>query len=239
MLEKTLAFRPANLWRCASVMVLAGVAWPTGEATEQQTASPERAPVLQVCGRVLTVGCGRNNVTDIHLGAEGKRAILPIAILKQDRGKFRPPPEEAYAAGSEICATGLIELDDGLPRMLVADPQQITVRKHSPAAQPTWSGEHFYFCDEGIVPPKLMREVKPNYTRAAMDARRQGVVAVLALVLPNGRVGQVRVEKSLDVTTGLDAQAVLAVKQWRFEPGTRFGQPVAVIVVIELTFTLE
>jgi hypothetical protein len=30
-----------------------------------------------------------------------------------------------------------------------------------------------------------------------------------------------------------------AAKQWRFAPGTRFGQAVAVLVTIELTFTLR
>jgi hypothetical protein len=29
------------------------------------------------------------------------------------------------------------------------------------------------------------------------------------------------------------------VKRWRFVPGTRFGQPVPVLVEIELTFTLR
>ena len=33
--------------------------------------------------------------------------------------------------------------------------------------------------------------------------------------------------------------AIKAAKQWRFKPGTRFGEPVAVLVTIELTFTLR
>jgi TonB family protein len=52
-------------------------------------------------------------------------------------------------------------------------------------------------------------------------------------------VGKVDVVKSLDPTFGLDGEAVKAAKQWRFVPGTRFGEPVAVLVTIELTFTLR
>ena len=38
---------------------------------------------------------------------------------------------------------------------------------------------------------------------------------------------------------GLDQEAIKAAKQWRFVPGTRMGQPVSVLVTIELTFTLR
>jgi len=46
------------------------------------------------------------------------------------------------------------------------------------------------------------------------------------------------VVRSLDPTFGLDAQAVIAARQWIFKPGTKDGQPVAVRVMIEMTFTL-
>ena len=45
-----------------------------------------------------------------------------------------------------------------------------------------------------------------------------------------------RVTESLDTEYGLDQQALEAVKQWEFRPGTKDGKPVAVRVHIELTF---
>jgi hypothetical protein len=45
--------------------------------------------------------------------------------------------------------------------------------------------------------------------------------------------------KSLDSSFGLDQEAVKAAKQWGFRAGSRFGEPVAVLVTIELTFTLR
>ena len=38
---------------------------------------------------------------------------------------------------------------------------------------------------------------------------------------------------------GLDTQAVEAVRQWLFKPGTKEGKPVAVRVALEMTFTLK
>jgi hypothetical protein len=38
---------------------------------------------------------------------------------------------------------------------------------------------------------------------------------------------------------GLDEQAVLAASQWRFQPGTRFGEPVAVFVNLVVEFSIR
>jgi TonB family protein len=58
-------------------------------------------------------------------------------------------------------------------------------------------------------------------------------------VQADGTVGDVRVIRSLDSTFGLDQNAIKAVRQWRFEPGSQAGKPVPVIVSVELTFTLR
>jgi len=101
------------------------------------------------------------------------------------------------------------------------------------------TGGGVYRPGSGIVNPRLVREVKPQYTADAMRAKIQGTVLLECVVLPDGTVGRVDVVKSLDPTFGLDAEAIKAAKQWRFVPGTRFGEPVAVLVTIELTFTLR
>jgi protein TonB len=93
--------------------------------------------------------------------------------------------------------------------------------------------------DAGVVPPRLLKEVKPAYTGDAMRAKIQGVVTVEAIVMPDGRVGQVHVIRSLDRTFGLDEEAIKAVRRWLFAPATRFGQPVPIQIEVELTFTLR
>jgi periplasmic protein TonB len=91
----------------------------------------------------------------------------------------------------------------------------------------------------GVTQPRLLREVKPNYTADAMRAKIQGVVWLEAVVMENGSVGQVRVTRSLDPTFGLDLEAERTVKKWVFAPGMRLGQPVPVLIEIEMSFTLR
>ncbi len=98
-----------------------------------------------------------------------------------------------------------------------------------------------YQIGNGVTSPVLIKEVKPNYTGDAMRAKLQGVVEMEAVVLPDGSVdpNRIKITRSLDATFGLDQQAIIAVKQWRFRPGTYKGQPVPTIVNVELTFTLR
>ena len=91
----------------------------------------------------------------------------------------------------------------------------------------------------GTTSPRVLREVKPQYTDEAKAARIEGLVAMDVVVLENGTVGDVTVTRSLDAVHGLDEQAVKAMKQWTFDPGRRDGKAVPVLVSVEMTFTLK
>jgi TonB family protein len=91
----------------------------------------------------------------------------------------------------------------------------------------------------GVSPPRVRIKVDPQYSADAMRAKIQGLVVVSAVVLPDGSVTDVRVIRSLDRSFGLDMKAIEAARQWRFFPGTRQGEPVPVLVNIELEFNLR
>jgi len=91
----------------------------------------------------------------------------------------------------------------------------------------------------GAVAPTLIRGVDPKYTTEAMRAKIQGIVKLEVVVGPDGTVRDVRVIQSLDRATGLDDEAMKTARQWRFRPATYQGQPVAFVVIIEMTFTLR
>jgi TonB family protein len=91
--------------------------------------------------------------------------------------------------------------------------------------------------DQSLTGPALLREVKPDYTAEAMRGKIEGIVALEAIVEPDGRVGAVRVIRAID--PGLDQKAIEAVRQWRFKPGSREGRAVPVLVNIELTFKIK
>jgi TonB family protein len=89
----------------------------------------------------------------------------------------------------------------------------------------------------GIQPPRLLREVKADYTE---DARKRGLAGDVVLeivVRHDGTVGDVRVLKGLG--GGLNERAVQAVRQWRFEPARRQGAAVDVIVEVAVEFSLR
>lgn len=85
--------------------------------------------------------------------------------------------------------------------------------------------------------PILIKDVKPSYTREAMRKKQQGRVGLVLTVKPDGSVGKIRVTQRL--SRELDAEAVKAARQWRFEPGTKNGKTVSVDTEAEMTFTLR
>jgi protein TonB len=89
----------------------------------------------------------------------------------------------------------------------------------------------------GIEPPRLLREVKAQYTE---DARKKGVTGDVLLeivIRSDGSVGDVKVLRGLGF--GLDDRAISAVRNWRFAPARRLGTPVDVIVEVEVEFSLR
>lgn len=89
----------------------------------------------------------------------------------------------------------------------------------------------------GIEAPRLLREVKPDYTEDARRRNLEGDVLLEIVVRRDGTVGDVKLVKALGA--GLDQRAVQAVRQWRFAPARRLGTPVDVIVEVSVEFKLR
>jgi TonB family protein len=89
----------------------------------------------------------------------------------------------------------------------------------------------------GIEPPRLLREVKADYTEDARQRSISGEVVLEIVVRRDGSVGDVRILRGLG--GGLNDRAVQAVRQWRFAPATRLGSPVDVIVEVGVEFRLR
>jgi TonB family protein len=87
-----------------------------------------------------------------------------------------------------------------------------------------------------VVPPAFLFRREAEYSEEARRAKRQGQIALSFIVEPDGKVSGVRVLRSLGM--GLDEQAIGAVMQWRFKPGTKDGKPVRVAVQATVDFKL-
>jgi TonB family protein len=89
----------------------------------------------------------------------------------------------------------------------------------------------------GVEPPSIRHEVKPDYTEEARRRNIRGDVLMEIVVKRDGTVTNVRVLRGLGY--GLDERAVEAVKQWSFNPATRKGVPVDVLVEVAMEFRLR
>jgi TonB family protein len=88
----------------------------------------------------------------------------------------------------------------------------------------------------GLQMPVVTKSPKPQHSAEAMRARVEGTVRLEALVDERGLVADVRVVKSIPL---LDQSALEAARQWEFKPALLNGEPVPVLVVLELEFNLR
>lgn len=79
---------------------------------------------------------------------------------------------------------------------------------------------------------------KPDYPLSEKRQDHEGIVSLLLLVGPDGRVVDVRVEKSSGYPA-LDAAAVEAARGWRFKPAEKAGQPVTAWYRTSVRFQLD
>jgi len=91
--------------------------------------------------------------------------------------------------------------------------------------------------EPGLTAPQVLFKVEPKYTEEAREAKIQGTVLLSLVVNSDGTPSEVTVVRGLD--SGLDVNALAALTQWRFKPGTKDGQPVAVAAQVEVNFQLR
>jgi len=88
-----------------------------------------------------------------------------------------------------------------------------------------------------IVAPTIAEYTTPAlYSELARQRRIEGVITVAAHVDERGRMTRARVAKGLGF--GLDQNALVAVRQWRFEAGTNQDKPAAMDTEIDIEFNL-
>ena len=87
-----------------------------------------------------------------------------------------------------------------------------------------------------VKPPKLVHYVEPAFSSDSKEAFVEGTVKISAVVKTDGTPTKLKVVRGLN--TEEDRTATEAVKQWRFQPGTKQGQPVNVKVTVEVEFHL-
>ncbi len=101
------------------------------------------------------------------------------------------------------------------------------------ATTPSWRERAVAIGSGGTTAPILVSQVSPAYAEGE-QAGPSGDVYLEAVVTEEGTVVEPKVIRGL--SDELDQRALDAVLQWKFEPGTKGGKPVPVIVLFTVTF---
>lgn len=133
-----------------------------------------------------------------------------------------PPP---VAAATDLPATPATPTPDA---SFDADPQPLEATPLLAPAGPAVGMQLQY----RSAPP-------PDYPRQALQRRQQGTVLLRVLVDIDGRPIEVVVERSSGHAL-LDREAQRQVlRQWRFQPALRDGQPVQAVGLVPIDFSLS
>ncbi len=97
-------------------------------------------------------------------------------------------------------------------------------------------GGGVYRVGGGISAPTAISAPDPDYTEEARRAKKQGTCVLWLIVDSSGHPRDIRVARGLGF--GLDAKAIEAVKQWKFQPALKDGKPVDVQISVEVEFHL-
>ena len=165
-----------------------------------------------------------NGMTPLHFAAENGHAEAVTTLLEE-------------GADSNVR-----DNDGKLPLDYAADNGQLKDtavywKLNDARFQSREIGEGVFRIGELTSPPTILFKVDPQYSEEARKAQYQGTAVLEVIVRSDGTVKILRVVRSLDF--GLDENAIQALKQWKFRPGMRNGQPVDVVLNIEVHFNLR
>ena len=164
------------------------------------------------------------------LGANAELTFVDVNRTGDYRLRLPETNVEQVIAGSRTPPDRVIELAVTRPRTETPAGQGAgAVPAPSPESGPLPVGD-------GVVAPRVLERVAPQYTPEARRLRTEGIVRMEAVVRTDGSVEVQRVARS--PSPELAEAAVGALRQWRFTPGTLGGEPVDVRLNIEVSFNL-
>lgn len=173
----------------------------------------------------------------------------PVVVIRNDHPKLTVDPT---VVAPQVMMTNMANIGDPLSKV-IGPPSNGTGSGggigsgsgggvgsgRGPGVGPGWGGGiggGAYRVGGGVSAPRALYAPDPEYSEEARKAKYQGTVVLWVVVGPDGRTKDIRVQRSLGL--GLDEKAMEAVRNWKFEPARKDGQPVAVQINVEVNFRL-
>lgn len=162
----------------------------------------------------------------------------PPEFLPQPTQATKPPPRLPDATIQPIPLPAppvpYVPIDDsqGAPQMVAPQPDPAnTFIDHGDVSPP----------QPVLVEPRIDSRrglSEPYYPPASIRAGDEGTVLLSLYILPDGRVGDVKLDRSSGHPK-LDESALREARKWRFVPGTRDGAAFAMWKQVPITFRLN
>lgn len=212
----------------ATVAIGVLVARPTLSAQPE----PERGPVAWVPERPLPVTAAPTRATPARRPAPVD-ARLPAPAPAPVALPIAPAPLDALTSGAfddslsvclSGCGNGPADSDGRGPGDL--DPGGGDGHAPGNAGRPLHIGGD-------LRPPRKLSHLVPPYPELARRAGVGGTVVVQCVIGVDGRVSEAQVLRGHPL---LDAAALEAVRQWRYEPTRLNGTAVPVVMTVSVTF---
>jgi TonB family protein len=218
--------------------------------------SLEISPYLMPEGKQVSGGGGGGGSHDIHPASKGalpkiaKTQMAPPTVLPSEQPKLAVTP--TVVAPPELKMPQVGPMGDPLAKLAgpasngtgigggIGSGSGGGVGSGSGIGVGPGTGAGFgggaYRVGNGVSAPKILYRIDPEFSEEARKNKMQGRVILHVIIGTDGKAHDIQVLRPLGM--GLDEKAVEAVKQWKFEPGRKDGQPVPVQVSFEISFRL-
>jgi TonB family protein len=172
----------------------------------------------------------------------------PVVVVRNDSPKLPVPPEvvvpqmnlpQIGSLGDPLSKVTLASNGTGSGGGIGSGSGGGVGSGRGPGVGPGWGGGiggGAYRVGGGVSAPRALYSPDPEYSEEARKAKWQGTVVLWVIVGPDGKPRDIRIQRSLGM--GLDEKAIEAVRQWKFDPAKKDGQPVAVQINVEVNFRL-
>ncbi|MGE5111521.1 MAG: energy transducer TonB [Acidobacteriaceae bacterium] len=172
----------------------------------------------------------------------------PMVVVRNDSPKLPVPPEVVVPQmnlpqignlGDPLAKVTLASNGTGSGGGIGSGSGGGVGSGRGPGVGPGWGGGiggGAYRVGGGVSAPRALYAPDPEYSEEARKAKWQGTVVLWVIVGPDGKPRDIKIQRSLGM--GLDEKAIEAVRQWKFDPAKKDGQPVAVQINVEVNFRL-
>jgi TonB family protein len=186
---------------------------------------------------VLQVTVEKNgNVTDIAI-LSGDLILADSAVDAVSTWKFEPYTQSGSPVQASQKASFNFVLGEKIGKLDTQLPPPTSATSRSTVAESELPSDgKVYRVGPGITPPRAIYAPSPEYSEAARKIKFQGTCVLSLIVGPDGQARDIKVIRALG--KGLDAKAVEAVSEWKFQPAMRDGEAVAVLIDVETQFHL-